>query len=30
VETFAVDEDGREIIRSEHTFLIGGIEKPEE
>jgi hypothetical protein len=30
VETFAVDEDGREILRSEHTFLIGGIEKPEE
>jgi hypothetical protein len=29
VETFAVDEDGREIVRSEHTFLIGGVEKPE-
>jgi hypothetical protein len=30
VETFAVDEDGREIVRSEHTFLIGGVEKSEE
>jgi hypothetical protein len=30
VETFAVDEGGREIVRSEHTFLIGGVEKPEE
>jgi hypothetical protein len=30
VETFAVDEDGREIVRSEHTFLIGGLEKQEE
>jgi len=30
VETFAVDEDGREIVRSEHTLLIGGVEKPEE
>jgi hypothetical protein len=30
VETFAVDEDGREIVRSEHTFLIGGVERPEE
>ena len=25
VETFAVDEDGRELVRSEHTFLIGGM-----
>jgi hypothetical protein len=22
VETFAVDEDGRELVRSEHTFLV--------
>ena len=26
VETLAIDEDGREIVRSEHTFLIGGME----
>ena len=26
VETFAVDEDGRELVRSEHTFLIGGVD----
>ncbi len=26
VETLAIDEDGREIVRSEHTFLIGGLE----
>jgi hypothetical protein len=25
VDTFAVDEDGREILRSEHTFLVGGL-----
>ena len=25
VETFAVDEDGREIVRSEHSFLMGGV-----
>ena len=25
VDTFAVDEDGREILRSEHTFLVGGM-----
>lgn len=24
VDTFAVDEDGREILRSEHTFLLAG------
>ncbi len=30
VETLAIDEDGREIVRSEHTFLIGGLEKKEE
>ncbi len=29
VETFAIDEDGREIVRSEHTFLIGGLESRE-
>ena len=29
VETLAIDEDGREIVRSEHTFLIGGLEKQE-
>jgi hypothetical protein len=28
VETFAVDEDGRELVRSEHTFLIGGMGGP--
>ncbi len=27
VETFAVDEDGTEIVRSEHTFLIGGLDQ---
>lgn len=26
VETFAVDEDGRELVRSEHTFLLGGMD----
>ena len=25
VETFAVDEDGREIVKSEHSFLMGGV-----
>jgi hypothetical protein len=30
VETLAIDEDGREIVRSEHTFLIGGVEKESE
>ena len=25
VETFAVDEIGREILRGEHTFLVGGM-----
>ncbi|MDA0733670.1 MAG: hypothetical protein O2909_02600 [Chloroflexi bacterium] len=30
VETLAIDEDGREIVRSEHTFLIGGVEKKAE
>ncbi len=30
VETLAIDEDGREIVRSEHTFLIGGLEKKKE
>lgn len=25
IETFSVDEDGREILRSEHTLLMGGI-----
>ena len=25
VETFAVDEHGREILRGEHTFLVGGM-----
>lgn len=29
VETFAVDEDGRELVRSEHTFLTGGKSGPE-
>ena len=24
VETFAVDEDGRELVRSRHTLLLGG------
>lgn len=26
VETFAVDEDGRELVRSQHTLLIGGMD----
>lgn len=30
VETLAIDEDGREIVRSEHTFLIGGVENRSE
>lgn len=30
VETLAIDEDGREIVRSEHAFLIGGVEKKDE
>jgi len=30
VETLAIDEDGREIVRSEHTFLIGGVEQGSE
>ena len=25
VETLAIDEDGREIVRSEHAFLVGGL-----
>ncbi|HEU0022815.1 MAG TPA: hypothetical protein VFR55_14260, partial [Dehalococcoidia bacterium] len=30
VETLAIDEDGREIVRSQHTFLIGGLEEKAE
>jgi hypothetical protein len=30
VETLAIDEDGREIVRSQHTFLIGGVEQKSE
>jgi hypothetical protein len=26
IETFSVDEDGRELVRSEHTLLIGGMD----
>jgi hypothetical protein len=26
VETFAVDEVGRELVRSQHTFLVGGAD----
>ena len=28
VETRCVDEDGLEIVRSSHTFLLGGIKAP--
>ena len=28
VETLAIDEDGREIVRSEHAFLVGGLKNP--
>ncbi len=28
IETECVDEDGREIVRSRHTFMLGGIQKP--
>jgi hypothetical protein len=27
VETFAVDEDGRELVRSRHTLLVGGRDR---
>ena len=27
VETLAIDEDGREIVRSEHAFLVGGLKE---